>query len=254
MAKTISFMLTILIVLLSGTLASADEITVVADEWPPYNCRPDSDKPGYGIEIVKQIFEEAGHTIVYKTQPWSRAIVESRAGRYTAIIGATKKETPDFIFPEEEIGISYNSFFVSKKSTWRYNGLGSLRTVKIGVIKNYSYGKKLDRFLKENDQNIQYVYGEDPLLLNIKKLLAGRIDVLVEDSNVLLHKALEIGVTDQIVNAGSAMEPNLVYIAFSPQFPASAQYAALFTKGIRMLKASGKLEKILSAYGLAYWK
>ena len=234
--------------------AMADEITIVADKWAPYCGKPNSTHPGYGIEITKHVFEKAGHTVLYKIVPWSRAIMDTRAGKFNAIIGAFKKEAPDFVFPEEEFGMTKNTFFAASGSTWRYKGLKSLQTMEIGVIKGYSYGEELDTYLKENTQQVQYVHGEDPLLKNIRKLLAGRFDVLIEDENVLLQKVKEMGVADKVVNVGGTGVSGKVYIAFSPIISNSKQYAEIFTKGIRKLKDSGKLQLILAKYGLTYWK
>lgn len=240
--------------LICGTSAMADEISVAADEWMPYNGRPDSAEPGYTIEISKYIFESAGHKLIYQVIPWSRALEETREGKYNAVVGALKGDAPDFIFPEEEIGVSQTAFFVKKGSTWKYTGLESLRTVQIGLIKNYSYGEELDRFFRAKENIVQYVHGEDPLSKNINKLLYGRFDVLVEDTNVLLQKAKKMGVSDKIIKAGNAKKRNNVYIAFSPNISKSKEYADIFTNGIRNLKDSGKLEKVLAKYGLVYWK
>jgi len=49
--------LSIIALLLSLFLISpaiADTITIRADVWCPYNCEPDSEKPGYMIEIVQK--------------------------------------------------------------------------------------------------------------------------------------------------------------------------------------------------------
>jgi len=236
--------------------AAADTITIVADRWPPYNGDPDSEEPGYGIEIAQYIFDSAGHRIIYKILPWKRAVLQTRSGDYYAIIGATKNETPDFIFPEEEIGISENAFFVQKGSSWAFTGTESLLQVQVGVIKGYSYGSILDEFFKQHKEITQYVHGEDPLLLNIKKLLAKRIDVVIEDMNVFFQKAKKMGVSDRIAKAESIKDEtdSRVYIAFSPEIPKSEEYAEMLTKGIRKLKTTGKLDEILTKYGLKYWK
>lgn len=242
-----------------ATLSAADEITIVADEWPPYNGKPNSTEPGYGIEIAKHIFEAAGHTVVYSIVPWNRAIRDAKNGEYNAIIGATKQEAPDFIFPEEEFGLSENAFFVKKGGSWEsweYKGAKSLLSARVGLIKEYSYGKELDRFFKVHKNSVQYVHGDDPLLLNINKLLIGRFDVTIEDSNVFLQKAMKMGVADQIIKVRSkkTTEDNRIYIAFSPKKSKSREYAGILTKGINNLRRSGELEIILAKYGLKDWK
>jgi len=242
--------------IISTTLTIADEITIVADEWAPYNGDPNSKELGYGIDIAKHVYEAAGHKVIYKILPWNRAIKEAREGNFNAIIGALREDAPDFIFPEEEFGVSENAFFVRKGVSWKFSGVESLQAVKIGLIKDYSYGVALDKFFKGNKKIAKYVYGTDPLAKNINKLLANRLDVLIDDPNVVLQKAMKMGVSDQIVKAESEKdtEDNRIYIAFSPKNMKSKEYAEILSKGIRRLKASGELEAILAKYGLEYWK
>ncbi len=250
-----SFQLILLIsMFIFATPAMADEITIVADEWAPYCGKPDSTHPGYGIEIAQHVFEAAGHTVLYIIIPWGRAIKETRDGRFNAIIGAGKEDAPDFVFPEEEFGMYKNSFYAKRGGTWTYEGLESLRTIKIGAINAYSYGDEIDKYFRETPQRVQYVHGADPLTQNINKLLLNRFDVLIEDENVMLQKIKEMGMANKIVNVGVTSGIGKLYIAFSPKIAKSKEYAEIFTKGIRELKDSRKFEIILTKYGLTYWK
>lgn len=240
--------------MLFSSIVMADTITIVADEWAPYNADPNSSEPGYGIEIAQLIFKEVGHTVAYKVIPWNRAIKETREGTFTAIIGAFKEDAPDFIFPEEEFGISVSDFFGKTGSTWKYKGLESLLNVKIGLIKDYAYGEELDKFFKKHPENVDYTFGNSPLDQNIQKLLGGRIDIILEDVNVFKQKAKEMGVIEQIVSVGRPNEGDKIFIAFSPKNAKSKEYAEILSKGIKKLHTSGELDKILSKYGLKYWK
>ena len=234
----------------------ADKLTVVSDYWIPYNGDPKAEKPGYGIEILVKIFEDAGHTVVYKILPWNRAILTTRNGDYNAIIGAIIDDAPDFVYPEEEFGISDDCYFVTNESTWEYKGVESFNGLEVGLIKDYSYGTEIDKYFKDNPARGQYVYGDDPLEQNIDKLITGRINVLIEDANVLLAKANKMGVADKIKEAKSikSTDDSRIFVAFSPSNPKSKEYAKIYTEGIKKLKASGELDKILKKYGLKYWK
>ncbi|MBF0302673.1 MAG: transporter substrate-binding domain-containing protein [Desulfamplus sp.] len=237
----------------------ADVITLRADNWYPYNGEPDSEKPGYIIEIADYIFKKAGHQIDYKLLNWARTCREVESGKWNGAVGGSYKETPDCIFPEEELGIMRNTFYVKKgETTWRYSGIESLKLVKVGIIKDYSYGNdELNDYLKTEKSNlVQVVYGDNPLASNIKKLLTGRIDVLIEDKFVLEAVAHKMGVLRDVEIAGelSTNESDYVFIAFSPNNPKSKEYANLITEGVREMRANGKLKEILSSYGLEDWK
>jgi polar amino acid transport system substrate-binding protein len=241
----------------------ADTIVVKADEWCPFNCEPGSERPGYMIEISRMIFAKAGHVLVYENMPWSRSIDHARKGKIDAIPGATKGEVPDFVFPEEECGASMTYFFVRKGTPWKFSGVESLPEVKIGVQDDYEYGGGVDEYIAQHRDTpqVQVVRSDDPVTLNLKKLIKGNIDAYPEDKLVFLYKAKSMGVLDQISEAGiipvdtvEDYEATKIYLAFSPANPKSREYARILSEGIREMRMSGELEAILDRYGLKDWK
>lgn len=232
--------------------ARADEITIVADEWCPYNCVPGSDKPGYMIEIARAAFESAGHTVVYSNVPWSRAISDTRDGKYSAIVGAAYGDAEDFVFPENPLGSSDNTFFVKADDGWSYSGAESLVGKKVGLINDYEYGP-LGEAIAEHGK-AEMVGGDKPLELNFKKLVAGRIDAVMEDPNVAALQIQEMGIGDKVKAAGSEGDPLLLFIAFSPSNPKSEDYAQLLSDAVAAMRSDGRLAAILEKYGLSDWQ
>lgn len=233
-------------------LTQADTISVVADRWCPYNCEFNAEKPGILIEIAKRIFEAYGDTISYEVMPWSRAKDEVRLGKFNAIVGCARGDAPDFIFPERGLVTLSNVFFVKSGETWNYSGIQSLSSRRLGAIRDYSYTEDVDEYIsanKENNARVQFVSGESALELNIKKLLSDRINVLVDDANVVRYTAQKLGVEEQLREAGVARS-EAGYIAFSPVLEKSKIYAELLSKGIEELKNNGELNKIYEHYGL----
>lgn len=250
-----------LAVLLAGTAlaalpARADVITLRADEWCPYNCAEDSDKPGYGIELAKEIFAKAGHTVEYKTMAWARALEEGRKGSIVAVIGADKTEASDFVFPNQPVAVIDNTFVVKKGNAWKYAGPASLEKLKLGAIQGYSYVGEVGTYMTANAKNaarVDMVGGDNALEMNLKKLAAGRVDATVDAKPVLAYKLLKLNLADKVEFAGS-VDPSEIYIAFSPANPKSKDYAAILEKGIADLRASGRLKQILDGYGVTDWK
>lgn len=241
--------------LLASQLVLSDVITLVADEWCPYNCASDNSAPGFIIEIAEAVFEPLGHSIEYKTMPWARAIYGVREGHYDGIVGVGKQEAPDFVFSLNSAGKATHAFFVKRGNDWRYNGLKSLDQIKLGAILNYSYGQLYDTYIvhhKENPNRVQLTSGEKGLSQNINKLIWERIDAVVEDRAVFRYTSLEMGVIDSFVEVGTVFYED-VYIAFSPKNDNANEYAKLLSDGIRGLRASGELAAILSRYGLEDW-
>lgn len=261
--RVVKITLSLWIALSMMGVAWSETITINSDPWCPYNCAVDSGKPGYMIEVAKAILEKAGHTVVYENMPWPRCIDFVQKGKIDAIVGATKNEAAACIFPDEEFGFTNICFFVKKGNTWQYQGLDSLKQLKIGIQAEYEYGAALDEYFAQNKNTpqVQEVNADEPLVLNIRKLLKARIDVIPEDKSAFLYTAMQLGVSDQVSLAGSVpieskedFESRKVYIAFAPDKASSQAYARLFSEGMRQMRSSGALAQILAKYGLTDWK
>jgi polar amino acid transport system substrate-binding protein len=235
---------------------SATEISLVADEWCPYNCTPSDANPGFMVEIAQYGLAKAGYTVNYKIVPWTRAINEVRQGKYHGIIGAGKEETPDFVFPKQEQGQASHTFFVLKNNAWRYQDLASLASIRLGVIQDYSYGNLYQNYIlphQQDRQKVQILSGDTALAQNIKKLQKGRIDAIIESKTVFEYHLFSTGTPNKFAPAGVAYREN-VYVAFSPAKPQSVEYARLLTDGMLELRRTGELAKILKKYGVTDWK
>lgn len=243
--------LTLCLLLLCAAPAAAETITIVGDPWCPYNCEPDSDRPGFGIEIAKEVFTSQWLEVRYQTLSWEEALEGTRKGAYTAVIGASREDAPDFVFPEREVGSSSDIFVTRAGDPWKYASPESLTGRRVGAIKAYSYGEVLDAWFAQHPPAVE-VEGEDPKGLLMKKLLAKEIDVFVEDRAVMIEYARSRGVLRLLDFAGSPEEATPVYIAFSPANPKSAAYARQLSEGIERLERSGRLRAILGRYNLAH--
>ena len=239
----------------SGALA--ETITIVADEWPPFNAEPNSGAEGYMVDVARAAFEPRGISVVYRTVPWKRAITDTRNGVYTGVIGASRTDAEGFVFPAEELARNYLAFYVKRGIPWRFQGLESIQKITLGVIGGYDYRVWLNTYIDANRRNpdrVQVMTGDMPLERNLKKLLTGRIDVVVDTEAAIRWVAKRMGVLDEIEVAGYGDEPAYCYIAFSPSLPESRTYAEILSEGIAELRANGGLREILDRYGVGDWK
>ncbi len=235
---------------------SGNVITLVSDVWLPYNGYQDSLNPGYMLEIAEYAFENAGYTIEYKNVPWTRAINGTRDGTYDGIVATGKDETPDFVFPDIEQGLAVHTFYVNEGSSWKYEGLNSLRQIVLGVIRDYSYGTLFIDYIKPNEnvlEHIQVVSGDGALDNNVRKLLAGRIDVLVEDRTVFQYHLHITNAPNTLERAGTYCDEK-VYIAFSPKIEDAQDYAGIVSRATEELRVTGGLATILAKYGVQDWR
>jgi len=202
------------------------------------------------VEIARAVFGPAGFRVDYQEVNWARCVEDARAGRFSGIIGAIPSDAPDFTFPAVPIGVSGDAYAVRKGDRFRFTGAQSMQGRVLGVIRSYSFSGPIGDYIAahENDGGkIEFVSGDGALVKNLDKLVAGRVDVVLDDLNVMLNQIDALGMNDRVtVVDGSYLTP--VFIAFSPRAPEPLKLAHLLDEGIARLRASGRLAAILARY------
>lgn len=246
--------LAVLFILLTPVPAAlADPLRLRADAWCPYNCVPGSDKPGYMVEIAQKLFADGG--LDYQLLPWSRAVEEARGGRIDAVAGATADDAAGLVFGKLSAGATITVIVTRRGDGWRYAGPASLSGRKLAAVRDYSYGADLDAYIKAHETDgglLELASGEDVTDQNLKKLLAGRVDAVVEDRNVAEFALVAQGM-EGLVEMQNVGEVTPLFIAFAPGGPGTER-AARLDAGIAALRASGELSRILARYGLTDWE
>lgn len=233
------------------------EIIIAADFWCPFNCQPNSKKPGYMIEIAQRVFAQHNINITYQIIPWSRALKLCRVGNVSAVVGAYKSDAPDFVYPDVEQGMIGFSYFNLVQSTWSFQGITSLEPKLLAIAHDYTYSAKLNGYIKkyQADQNkIHISYGDEPLKKNIQLLEHGFVDVLIESDSVFWYVSKQLNSQDKFSHAGNSQKALPAYIAFSPKLADADNYAKILSTGTQVLRESGELAEILAKYGLRDWR
>lgn len=244
--------------LMTGNASASETVTLVADRWCPYNCEPDDKRPGFMIELAQRAFARHHITVRYSLMPWTEAIEESRKGNFTGIVGASQGDAPDFIFPDIMQGTMQNRLYVKAGNRWRYKNIKSLRGVTLGVIEDYSYGDALNNYIekhKNDSKRLHIARGDDALEVNVKKLMSGDIDVLIEDNHVMDYYLSEHRGEAQVGTAGTMpfSTDDDLFIAFSPAHERSKDYAQILADETRNMKRNGELAEIMKKYGIVSW-
>ena len=241
----------------SGKALSAETITLVSDIWCPYTCESHSKLPGFMIEIGKEVFENAGYKVDHKTLNWPRAIIETREGKHTAIVGGQKTDAPDFVYPSVAAGFGSNYFWSRVDANWKYENIGSIKNKKIGVINGYAYGvAEIDNAIAKRENFFSFISGDDAFNKIIKMTAAKRLDGFIENAFIvqyLTNTMPEYKNQFKIVSKNMAQD-TAMQIAFSPKNPNSKKYAQILSDGITKIRKNGKLKGILAKYGLSDWE
>ena len=235
--------------------AQTDTVSIRADNWLPYNGEPLSAMPGYMIEIANAVFSAEKINVNYQIMPWSRAVKIAAKGEVDCVIGAYKEDAVGFIFPQEPWGMESTHAFVKKGEEWRYSNIESIKKRKLATIQDYTYGAELDALFKANPAQVEVMSGDDALDKNIKKLLGGRVNTLLESKNVMDAKLKSLSIFNTIESAGEVTPIKPLYLACSPaNITRSNKLVAIVDKQTKILRANGELEKIMLKYGLHDWQ
>lgn len=233
--------------------AQADEIVLASpDYWCPFSCKAGAAQEGFTVDIVREIFTAAGHRVRLVNQNYSRALLDVRAGVYTATPSTLRDEAPDFVFPDQPISRNRYCVYTRPDSTWRYRGRASLDELgHVGVIRDYSYGAALDAALKSAPQRFEVHTGDGLTERMLRRLQLGRMDAFVEEENLVAWTLKQQ--PGLAARSAGCEAPSYAYLALSPRHPKAQGYARVFSDGMARLRRTGRLRTILAGYGLAEW-
>jgi len=219
-------------------------VSLLTDEWCPYTCELNSDKPGILVEVANKLFSQDDIDIDYQLVNWARAIKKVRVGKGDALLGAYKSDSPDFIFHQDPILYSQMCFFVQANDPWLYTGLNSLLERQLSVVNGYSYGELFDQYMLQYPKKFILLTGDELLNRASFMLYKKRIDTILEDKYVFHEEQL----AGRLKVAGCLAKEG-VYIAFTPANKVrSKAFVNLIDAKLVELKAQGEIEKIIAKY------
>ncbi len=140
-------------------------------------------KPGSSVEIIQLVAKELGIKIYWKRMPWKRCLLLMRENSIDGTFNASfKKERLKFgvypskngkIDPERRLLTVHYSFYKRKDSPIEWDGKKFINFKgEIGVVLGYS----VEKDLKEKGFPVDSTLNT---LANLKKLIYGRIDLIV---------------------------------------------------------------------------
>ena len=231
--------------------AWCDNIELRADEWCPFNCEPGSADPGYMVEIATEALAPFGHSVDYQTLNWARSFYLTERGEIDGVLGFTPEEAEDFVL-SVPLGNCDDVAAFRRGEARDITAPSAFEGLRLGAINGYEYYGPVSAYIKAHANDIgvvQYASGEDALVISLRKLIAGRLDMVAEARSVLMWNARRMGIEDKIEITRSR-EITPIYIGFTPGKATSTLYAAQLAEGVERLKASGRYDEILAKYGL----
>lgn len=235
--------------------SNENQIVIAADQWCPYNCDDQSRYQGFMIDMTREVLGAEGYRVIYVNQSWADALADVSSGRRDAVVGASVEEARGLRIAVEPLGSNQTCFYTRPDDPFQYRSGMSLQSRRLGLTYGYLYGDVIDSYVAEHRHDsslVQLVTGRKPLRLNLEKLKERRVDTIIENIMVM-NFSLRKYQWGELRRAGCD-EPSTLHIAFSPARADAGRLAELMNQGIRALRKNGRMQDILSRYGVQDWK
>ena len=240
MKSSIIIILSALFFCAGSCYAGDKRVTSAANPWAPF-VDPESPGQGLSIEIVKAAFAAEGYTLEHRFMPWARAEQEVRKGQIDILPNTWySKERIHYYKFSKAYAANQIKFIKKKWDPFEYNGIESLTGKSVGVIMGYAYN---DEFMNATNFKRE---GVSRFVLNIQKLIRGRIDLTLEDEivakSILNKEAPEL--LEQIEFTQNVLARNDLYIVCSIENSRCDMIIKAFNKGLEAIKADGTITRI----------
>lgn len=217
-----------------------------SDPWPPF-IDPQNPKEGLSLEIARAAYKTQGYKVEHAYKPWARAITLLKRGEIDIIVNTwMTEERKTFLMYSDTYTANEIKFIKLATDPFEFNGLESLKGKRIGTVRGYGYG---DDFTNSKNFERQEVAN---LHINIKKLIAGRIDLTLEDEIVarVLIAQQDIHLLEKLAFTKNALSKKDMYVTSGLANPHHKEYIEAFNKGLKVIKSNGTYAKIMQQYGI----
>lgn len=223
-----------------NTSNEKDSINLAFIHYPPYYGNTLRNN-GPVMEIISEAYKQEGVTVNAEQMPWSRALKWSKQGKYDALCCAWFREDrlEHFHFsgalPANELVL-----FKLKERDISYKHFADLKPYQIGLVRDYAVPKGII----ENGLFTQIANSDEQ---NLKKLLAGRIDLaLMDRAQGVFISQLNLPLDSHRFEALlPALNTEVQYLVFPKILEQSDERLNTFNRGLAKLKLNGRYDQIL---------
>ena len=239
--KSVMFAFTFYI--LSIGFIYAQEISVVTEDWPPYNYKLNGKISGFGTEIVQAMLENTHIKYSLALYPWARAYHKALNEKNVLIYTMARNDEREWLF--KWIGPfasrHIDLYKLKRQTDIVVNSLEEAKKYKIGAVRDDA----THLFLKNHGfDNIYIVVREDQ---NIKMLFKDRIKLIAGNELALAYKLKQLDYQfDQLEKVWTLIDEGGYYIGISKGTPGNITIQ--LRNSFNQIKSDGTLERIRQKY------
>jgi len=177
MCRKLCFLFIICNVLLSIP-ATAQELTIITEEYPPVNFRDEGIITGSSAEVVREILRRLNLPDNISILPWVRGYYLLKSRPNVVLFSTTRTKERESLFHwVGPLCTARNGFYKRKGSAIRINSLEDAK--RVGSIATYKEDFREQMLKTLGFTNLD---SSKSASSNLKKLMSGRVDLWITDS------------------------------------------------------------------------
>lgn len=245
--KTLTIFIVVITLISSSSKGLSEEktLSLAVLDWKPY-AGEKLENFGFGSKILTAAFNRAGYTVTFSFMPWVRALKDTEAGKYDAVCYGYYSDKRARMYALSKPFIESALVFCKHKdSDISYHSLQDLKPYRIGIVRGFVNTAQFDAatYLKKEEVGNE--------ILNLKKLLNKRVDLILIDKyvaqyhiNTIFHKTKSD--FDFIL---PPLKTHPLYVMFSKKVKNYKKTLKDFNDGLEQIILDGTREKILTSHG-----
>lgn len=226
-----------------------DPIRFVDSPFPPYVIGEidGGEVDGIAPAIAREAAARIGRSITIELHPWSRVLRILEAGAADGVLlvmwSADRERYLQHlpaVFEAREI-VFYNT---EQAPGFIWQSYADLIPYQIGLVDDYTYGEEFLNAVRDFPLKVEYAASSEE---NLRKLAAGRVDLVVEEELVGEYLVAALNAGSSIGTADRTITAYEYHFAFS-RSGAGMEVLNAFSRAIIEMRSDGSIDRIVESF------
>ncbi len=231
------------------TFATATDIKIMIDNYPPYNMEVDGELQGLSIEVLDATLKQMGskqNKFDVELLSWSKAYSSTLKNKNSMVFSTTRTKSREKLFKwVGPISKTTIGLIALKNKNIIIKNISDLSKYKIGAIVK-DIGETLLLEAGVPKENIKSIDGVNSIATNFYRLERDKIDMYATETKVANYSSDLNGYDSNDYEVLYTLEDNELYFAFNRLTPDST--INKWQNALDKIKANGIYKEILKKY------
>ncbi|MDH1655481.1 transporter substrate-binding domain-containing protein [Pseudomonas mosselii] len=226
-----------------SSLAHAERLRIVSDDWAPYLYQENGQPKGIDYEVTDEVFKRLGVEVQWQFLPWRRCLAMVEQGQADAVLDIFRVDSRQgyLVYPDEPMSEVEFVLYQARSRPHPVKHLEDLAGLTVGTSPGYAY---------DGDFAESPLFRREPAPsheANFGKLALGRIDLLVTDRKVGRYVSRQLGLEQNVEALPLVISRRQQYLGLARK-PGREQLAQAFSDELRRFKQEPAYAAINARY------